>query len=665
MNELFSQLLAWIGANPAWAYLVVFLVALAESVAVVGMIVPGVVIMVAAGALIATGELNFWPTATLAIAGAIVGDGFSYWIGYRYRDRLRRHWPFDRHPKPLERGIVFFERYGAKSVAFGRFVGPGRAIIPMVAGMMRMPRKRFATANISSAIAWGPAYLAPGIVFGASLKLAAEATARLAVLLLILISLIWIAAWLARQLFLLFSPHASEAVSRLLGWGSRHPTLGRVAQALAERDHPDAAALAGLALALVGATAVVGVSIGAGLVGAQDLTPNQIALDLGQSLHTPLADQVMIALSRLAEPMVTIPLVVAILVFLILNHQQRSLEYWLAALGFTLLATPVLGWLLQVPRPDLGFNLSWPWSFPSGHVLSATVLYGFLAVSLSRPIRPGWRWLPYAISAVVITAVASARIYLGTEWLSDVIGSIALGLAWTAALGLAFHQHTEAPGDVAGLALVSLVALGCAFAAATVTQQTPDLARYQSPPQTVDIAATQWRSRQALPLTNRREDLWRQDRRPFAMQYAGPLEPLIIALDNEGWSPAEMLDWSNAIKLLSPSLPVNELPLVPHVHQRHHDALRLTRELPNGRRLVLRLWATPVRIDATEPLWLGDITELTKETIMNLIALPISVPAGALGRQTLQTDLRRASTLKVDSGSPTLVTARSRSRLAD
>ena len=69
----------------------------------------------------------------------------------------------------------FFEKYGGKSVAFGRFVGPMRAVIPLVAGMMGMPTGRFLAANILSAIVWAPVYLLPGIVFGASLELAAEA----------------------------------------------------------------------------------------------------------------------------------------------------------------------------------------------------------------------------------------------------------------------------------------------------------------------------------------------------------------------------------------------------------------------------------------------------------------------------------------------------------
>ena len=89
MTELVQEMLAWIGANPHWAYLIIFLVAMTESLALVGMLVPGAVMMVGAGPPIAAGVLGFWPVMAWAVGGAIVGDGLSYWLGHHYRERLR------------------------------------------------------------------------------------------------------------------------------------------------------------------------------------------------------------------------------------------------------------------------------------------------------------------------------------------------------------------------------------------------------------------------------------------------------------------------------------------------------------------------------------------------------------------------------------------------
>ena len=77
-----------------------------------GLVVPGAAVMVAAGALVALGALEFWSTLLAAVAGAIAGDGISYWLGHHYRDRLRSVWPFRSHAQWLSQGENFFRVYG-------------------------------------------------------------------------------------------------------------------------------------------------------------------------------------------------------------------------------------------------------------------------------------------------------------------------------------------------------------------------------------------------------------------------------------------------------------------------------------------------------------------------------------------------------------------------
>ena len=77
MIDWLHSLLAWVGQHPQLAGLVVLLVAFSESLAIVGLIVPGALIMFGVGALIATGILGFWNTFLLAVSGAVMGDGLS------------------------------------------------------------------------------------------------------------------------------------------------------------------------------------------------------------------------------------------------------------------------------------------------------------------------------------------------------------------------------------------------------------------------------------------------------------------------------------------------------------------------------------------------------------------------------------------------------------
>lgn len=656
MVELFRQLLDWVSANPGWAYLVILLTAFAESLAVIGIIVPGVMIMLAAGALIATDDLRFWPACLSAVVGAIAGDGLSYWLGRHYRDHIGTSWPFRRYPGQLDRGIVFFQRYGAMSVIFGRFLGPSRAIIPLVAGILRMHPRRFLIANVFSALVWAPAYLAPGIVFVASLKLAAEAATRLAVLLLMLVGLIWLSAWSVRRLFRLLSSRASSWVQALLHWADLHPNMGRIAQALADPSHPDAATLAALAAALLGATAVLGASISAMLIGPDNLILNRLALDLGQSLRSPLADNLMVILSRLGSPIVLGVLAIVVSGYLSWRQRTRDAYYWLAACGFFLLAMPALALLLRVPRPDLGLNLPWPWSFPSASVLGATLAYGFLAIIFSRDIRNSVRWLSYATAAIIILSIALARVYFGAEWLSDIIGSLALGLAWIAALGLAFRRHARHKEGWHGLMLITVISIGGSLALSSSSQQHADLERYSPHLPTLDITAAQWRDGDCGLFSEHREAPGYSERASFDLSYAGNLETFVKAMATQAWRPADMLAWNNVMKLLSPSLPLSDLPVIPHVQNGRHAAVTLVKNIEQGQRLVLRLWTSYCRIGQHTQVWLGSLGKLRKEDIAGLIALPLTSSDDDAARLIFDKDLAQLSALTINAGEPRLIT---------
>lgn len=156
---------AWlnsIAAHPYWVLAIVFGVACAESLAVFGALVPAGVVMFAAGALIGAGALNGWITLAVAALGAMAGDGISYEIGHRYHREVRAWWVARGHEVTYQRGEHFVERHGGKSIILARLFAPVRALVPLVVGVARMPRRMFYPINIVSALAWSPAHIGPG-----------------------------------------------------------------------------------------------------------------------------------------------------------------------------------------------------------------------------------------------------------------------------------------------------------------------------------------------------------------------------------------------------------------------------------------------------------------------------------------------------------------------
>jgi membrane protein DedA with SNARE-associated domain len=138
-----------IGRHSSWTLPIIFIVTFAESFAFLSLLFPGTTIMIAAGILVANGTLPVAPVLIGGIAGAVLGDGVSYWLGKRYGRAAFSVWPLSRSQTLLARGERLFQRYGALSVFIGRFFGPLRAVIPLVAGIVRMPARRFWFANIA------------------------------------------------------------------------------------------------------------------------------------------------------------------------------------------------------------------------------------------------------------------------------------------------------------------------------------------------------------------------------------------------------------------------------------------------------------------------------------------------------------------------------------
>jgi len=165
-----QQILEFIRLHQDWAAPIVFLLAFGESLAFISLLLPAWAALVGMGALIAEGEINFWPVWIAASIGAALGDWLSYWIGQKLGHTVQHIWPLSRHPNLIPKGEAFVKRWGAFAIFIGRFFGPLRASVPLVAGIFEMPFWRFQIANFASALVWAAVLLTLGDIVGKLIK---------------------------------------------------------------------------------------------------------------------------------------------------------------------------------------------------------------------------------------------------------------------------------------------------------------------------------------------------------------------------------------------------------------------------------------------------------------------------------------------------------------
>lgn len=207
-----QALVDWVALHPESAGVAIFIISAVESLALIGILIPGVLILFAFGTLVGAGVLPVVPVLLWAFAGAVLGDQISFWLGWNLKERLWSIWPLSRYPQFVGKSERFFNKYGAASVFIGRFIGPIRPVIPAMAGMSNMPPLKFTLVNLSSAALWSPAYLLPGAVLGASMQVAGAVAAKMAILMIVIGALAYFWVWASGR-FLIRVPTAVQGTS--------------------------------------------------------------------------------------------------------------------------------------------------------------------------------------------------------------------------------------------------------------------------------------------------------------------------------------------------------------------------------------------------------------------------------------------------------------------
>jgi membrane protein DedA with SNARE-associated domain len=171
LDNSFSQVVEFVRLHEAWAAPIVFALAFGESLAFISLLIPAWGALVAIGYLIGPSGISFGPVWVAGALGAALGDWLSYWVGLKLGPPVAHIWPLSRHPDLLPRGERFMTRWGIAGIFIGRFFGPLRAAVPLVAGILAMPYWRFQLANFTSAFVWAAVLLTLGDVVSRAVSL--------------------------------------------------------------------------------------------------------------------------------------------------------------------------------------------------------------------------------------------------------------------------------------------------------------------------------------------------------------------------------------------------------------------------------------------------------------------------------------------------------------
>ncbi|MEH6367057.1 MAG: bifunctional DedA family/phosphatase PAP2 family protein [Pseudomonas marincola] len=397
MSQWLESITTWLAANPHWLGAAVFIVACTECLAIAGIIVPGTILLFAVAVMAGSGALSLGETLLLGFAGGLLGDVLSYTLGRYFHQDIRRLPGLRTHPQWLSAAENYFRRYGIASLLVGRFIGPLRPMLPMVAGMFNMPALRFFGVSLVAGAGWSIAYLMPGWATGAALRLPLQEG-------------FWTQAAIVGASLALF--------------------LGASIQLAVRASSRSSMINAALSLLLL-----IALMIGWPHLSAFD---NGL-MTLTQEVRTTGFDSIAVFVTLLGNFVPQLVAGCALVVLLLVTKQ------WRAALfaGTTLLGTAASNGALKEwfarTRPEILLEPLQTFSFPSGHSSAAFAFFLTLGVLAGRgqPARSRLSWM--LVAGLAALSIALSRIYLGVHWPSDILAGAMLATTWCA-LSLSIYR---------------------------------------------------------------------------------------------------------------------------------------------------------------------------------------------------------------------------------
>ena len=428
----------------SYGYIAVFVLVALESL---GIPLPGETALITAAAFAGSGRLSIYILVPVAAIAAILGDNCGYWIGRKGGLRLVRRYGRVLHvdETKIERTREFFDKYGAKTVFFGRFIALLRTWAAVLAGVACMRYVVFMFYNALGGVIWAALFGTLGFVFGRNLPKLEHYVGQASLALALLAALV-VALFLGARWFRNHSSQISAGISAIADRIGSSQTLVRFRQRypqlwefIVRRFQPGEYLGLHLTIGLLVSVAALWLfgGITEDVIHHDPLTLFDITLLQGFHAHiTPTGLTIFKRISLFGSPSVMAALGVFVAAILAIRRSWFLFAGWAAAFGGAGVLDMLLKHIIRRPRPIYAADIlhDSSFSFPSGHAMGSLVGYGMLAYVILILWVTQWRLRVFVVltTCVLILAIGISRLYLGVHYFSDVVGGYAAGVLWLA-----------------------------------------------------------------------------------------------------------------------------------------------------------------------------------------------------------------------------------------
>ncbi|MHB1544960.1 MAG: VTT domain-containing protein [Gammaproteobacteria bacterium] len=612
LQNIVHPFVQWVTLHPIWGIAATFAIAFCETLAFVGYTVPAVFLLFGVGTLIGSGLLPFWPVFAAGVSGAFLGDGSSYLLGRFFRGHGSRFIEHRGIRTNLARGQRFFQNHGGKSIIMGRMIGPLRPIVPIVSGLSDFPLLRFISIDILACLIWAPLYLLPGMVFGASVDLAAAVSLKLAILLLLSVATCWVFMALLRRGLHLLAPLENRLLKLWLkvwegapSWPKWNPLANQ------GEDQSGAPLLILVGLLLIGllwlANRLILTFTGEPWPGFFDA----LGIEAASRMLTAPIEGAATLLVVWMTPAGWLLFGFATSLLLLARKSYAAVRYLLAAMLFGLICDLLLG---------TSFN-HWSTGFlyPNS-IAGALAVYGVGAGMGASGIPKRHRFWFYLGFAVPILISILASLLIGTLWLGNALGTGLLGFIWAILLVMAFRHHPHLEPPRKSLLVLFWITLAAVVPISIWTHFALPERLVVRLPRAVWLKGN-W------PKLHPSRKVAHTMPSGFNVEYAGRLAPLKHDLLEAGWRAPLPLTPETALSWLLTHPPVTHLPLFPSLHHGRFPALALLDSVAvrshRKSEWVLRLWQSSYVLEPGRiRLWIGEVSHFTSTEHLSLMTLP-------------------------------------------